>query len=535
KQLWRKPLDSRATLLVNSVGPLVLQREDATFRVQIEQLELASGKSSWRAQAPAVQVGEVVSSPEVPWFSFETPEPNGRDTSVVLVTEGGRVRRFSADARSRECRPRAVWSQRESLASCEPIDELWAVDVVTSARRLLAKVPVGSFGHYLALSNGLVSLSGSGGVALLTADGQKVNLERSSGTADMTWPAVPLWSRDGQRASGVVKWGSREVVSVWDRKTKVVNAVWAGYAEAWPGHRTGFSLTKDRGAITFGDCPAAHRLDWRGKVLTTSAQSACGKPADVVHGELGAEARARAAAALGSEDTLRAVSESGARVAFETRQEVGGQVIRNLVVADLVDARLVARFQVRIHDHVALLFNRDASRLLFHVQGSQWQEADVQTGASKPASLGADLDLAVELSRDGATVLTANGLLNGSRRLLLPHASWKKAEDARADGLAFADDDRLIVARSADNILLWRTADAAYLGRLVTLASGDTFFTTSAPSQGGETGHVEPLQWWGPAQGPSSLRCELAGRSYDWQVCADRFSDDALLARALAR
>jgi hypothetical protein len=314
-----------------------------------------------------------------------------------------------------------------------------------------------------------------------------------------------------------------------------VNAVWAGYAEGWPGHHTGLSLTKDRGAITFGDCPAAHRLDWRGRVLTTSAQAACGKPAEVVHGELLAVARARAAALLGPEETLRAVSENGARVAFETREEVSAQVIRNLMVADLVDARLVVRFQARIHDYVPLLFNRDASRLLFRVQGSLWQEVDVQSGASKPASLGADLDQAVELSRDGATVLTANGLINGSRRLLLPHASWKKAEDARGDGLAFADDDRLIVARSGDNVLLWRAADAAYLGRWVTLASGDTFFTTSAPSQGGETGHVEPLQWWGPAQGSSSLRCELAGRSYDWQVCADRFSDDDLLAGALAR
>ena len=534
-QLWKRPLESEATLVVTSAGLVVLRREDAKFRVQLERIELDNGKSSWKAQARAVQVEGVVSSPDVGWFSFETPEPNERDTSVVMVSEGGGVRRYSADVAGRECRPLAVWSQHEFLSSCGEVGQLWAVDAATSAKRSLSDLPPGGFAHAQTLSGGVVSLSGSGGAALVVAAGQKANIERPAAAADMAWPDGLLWSSDGQRATGLAKQGSRELVSSWGRKTKAVDAIWSGYSEAWPGYRTGVSLAKDRGALVFGDCPAAHTLDLHRALVTTLPLKACGALPGAVRGGFSGEDPARATALLGSDKTLRAVSDGGTRIAFETREEANARVTRNLVVADIVDARLVVRFQTRIHDYVPVLFNRDGSTLLFRIQGSPWQQVDAQSGTTKPATLGADLDEAVELSRDGATLLTASGLINGSRRIRLPYASWKKAEDARGDGLAFADDDRLVVGRSGANVLLWRAADAAYMGRLVALASGDTFFTTAAPSEGSETGHRELVQWWGPSEGASSLRCELGERNYDWQVCADRFSDDGLLGKTLAR
>jgi hypothetical protein len=539
--LWR-----RALAPLSDVSPafaegqaLLLMRAGNSFQISYEQLELATGKVLRSGKVEGVEPRAVVSASFASWFSFETPEPQERDIISVVVDGKGRARRQSVD---KGCRPLAAWSATEFVSDCGDASALYAVDVETSQRRMLADKPPGQLGLATTLGAGLVGFTGAAGVFLLRRTEAAASITTAPELAGVNWKSVS-WSPDRTHFAALGRLGEREQLVIYAQAPLLAQARWTGYADHSPPLQVGFAVSQDRAKLALGSCPELASFDLRSGAYTRAPLSEC-SPLLEAQGQDGFAVVdvAKKTALLGGK-LPRAVSADGKYIVHQTREEQNGTVRRALVLS-LGDSRTPAQLReiwsTPIQRDARAFFSRDGRTLYFLIKPlasstpDAWQELDVPSLRVKAAARGAELEGAVELSQDGATVLRTGSLIQAGIKRELAYSRWSNVDSARADGLAFALDDRLVVGRRDREAWLWRARDGAFLGKLLTLAGGGALFTVARPKDpenaASETGLV---QLFG-AEATTGVACVVGQRLYAWELCADRYGDDTLFARTLS-
>lgn len=588
--LWRREVSlPPSELHVSRSGDRIalLFREPNAVRIQYELLELKTGKIIRRGATEGDSVRNVVSSSFSPWLSFETTDAGGRGVVHVLVDEHGRV---SRQREGEGCVPLAAWTQNTFLSDCGEL-ALYAVDVRSRARRRLATKPLGGFVHVEALGERLASFSGTGGAFVLrgTNEGEASIVRAEVGQLDLSGGV--RWSPDGTRfaAIGSADDHGRRVLLIWSLASGRVEARWVSYAQSWPGQTMGFALSRSRDRLVIGGCPELQLFELGSGAFSASPGVGCtpilaatsaarfvvieqdgqvlswqppGVPVRVTGLKLERAAGGAVAAGdwlvvsrgeiswlvhlpsnqrleLPEQGQVRALSPDGAHVVYRTRREVAGKVELALVLArlDSQPPRVTERLRVPTGVKAQALFSRNGAELYFNAGQSQadgWRQLDIKTLAEREAEASRDLTGAVELSADGARVLRAASLVGADRggSVPLPHVGDER-EQLKPRGPLFAADDKLVVARRGGSALLWRTRDAALLGRLQPLAAGGALFTSAPPREGQDpTPETSLVQLFGAAE--ESLRCVVGDELHPWAVCADRYEGAGLLATALA-
>lgn len=542
KVVWRRALGplSHVSPAFAEGQALLLNRAGNTFQIGYEQLELATGKALRSGKVDGVEPRAVVSATFASWFSFETPDPQERDIISVVVDGKGRARRQSVD---KGCRPLAAWSATELVSDCGDASALYAVDVETSQRRKLTDKPPGQLGHATTLGAGLVGFSGAAGVFLLRGAGAAASLTAAPGLAGVSWKSVS-WSPDRARFAALGRLGEREQLVIYAQAPQLVQARWTAYADHSPPRQVGFAVSRDRSKLALGSCPELASFDLRSGAHRRSPLSECSAQLEAQGQEGFAVVDVAKNTALLGGNLPRAVSPDGKHIVHQTRSEQNGSVRRALVLS-VVDARTPTRLReiwsTPIQRDAPVFFSRDGRTLYFLIKPlvassapKSWQELDVPSLRVKAAARGAELEGAVELSQDGATVLRTGSLIQGGTKRELAYSRWSDADAARADGLAFALEDRLVVGRRDGGAWLWRARDGAFLGKILPLAGGGALFTVAPPRDPKSAASETALVQLFGAEATSGVACVIGQRQYGWEVCADRYGEDALFTRTLS-
>lgn len=586
--VWTRAMrpDSRWARAFTPDSVLVLNRKPGTLSFVWENVDAQSGRTVRSGTLAVPAVHDLLSEPFASWFAIETLDTADTSGKTVMVVVDGRGK-VVPDA---GCRPLAVWSRSEFISDCQDPLALFAVDVESGARRKLGDKPPGDFTRATTVREGFASLSGRSGVLIVREEAGGPTVKPVRELTGMDCSRGVSWSPDHTRLAAIGAEPGRSALAIWNSKSGALEGRWLSLRERFRGHGIGVALSSDRSQLALGGCPELQSLDLASGTLLVAAAQSCEPvlapelgggfaiatkgatqiwrpPSAPRAGEKLKDGESGSAGPSGSgwlaitdmaESTrllhsssgrsvslpsskVLAISANGAYVAYAVRREGRPRNPHDLVLGALrADPPTVTElWKTSDPSNLRVLFSRSSSELLFKQPTATgveaWHQIDVRTLKVVASPRGSELDGAVELSADAAMVLRPKNLLvERGKSIPLEHADYDGVLDAKQNGLGFAAGDRLLVAGKYAFALLWRTRDGAYLGRVQPLADGGALFTPGAPTPVGKTGVLETalIELLGTTA-PSSLRCVVGERLYDWQICGDRYEAEGLVRRAL--
>ncbi len=571
---WRLRVDERARQMelvpaLGSRGLLELATLNDTCVLRWRRIDLDTGEATPYRFVPKVcQPMLQFAEPGADWFAFETPSADWQDTVRFVVDRSGRTKSWPTN-RWPEGTLLTRWSEQELLVG--GATDLWAVNVWTLQRSLVASVPtgVGRVTEAARDDDGVVFLSGSRGNGFVE---QRAGSEGSAQVVPLEPTALQQlriddWSPGAERVVGRSRTEPWRV-QIWHLKQRRCELSLTTLAD---GARASVDTEGRHLALTFH--ASALRLDlatsdWEftrvpgarrqhqpvfvdGGVALAPAMWWWSSDGPILERhELGVNIHGRW---LGAGPWLGRAAERtlwlarNPELALSVDVEVTRYVAlsphgRYAAVAFLDDQRRLhagilaltptpPRAQViwsRAAKQVDAVFSRDGRHAQIATEDG-WFDISLPDGRARRTDARWPA-VPLQLAQSGRRALLPTGVVSGPDGTLVTLEDPPGLPEGESSSLlGFALDDEVVVGASKREITLWQSRSGAVLGRLLPIGRGWAF----APAGVGAAG-TEPLELLGDTSDPALL-CVADDHVLPWEVCDDYFTRPGLLAQTLAR
>lgn len=575
---WRLPLDEEAH--TSDLAPGLGERgliEFGNFKdawtARWRRIDVDSGKAGPYRLASNLRLPLLkFSSPDVDWFVFRSTTLDHEDFLYHVVDASGRVKTWPSAAWPSDV-PLLAWDDSELLVG--DADRLWAVNVWTSKRRMVARVPgeIGRIGTVVRGSDGVIYLEGQAGNGYLKKEEWDPEVEMEVVPFEpraLQTLMIDDWSAGAERVVGRRR-NEPWAVEVWNLKRKqreysLTTLIDRPKAAVDPeGRRLGLAYYRNVAQVEFASRrweyahvpsqdrwfqplytnqgmvlaprmwlwpfggalqePRGSRVLARGKWLAGGPWVA---PASVTppH-EVWLPDRPNHPVPLGLDGVrLRQLAPRGdhAVVSFvDKERRLRAGVIRltqSPPRSELLWSQEAAG--------VEAVFSRDG-RLAYISTKQGWIRVSLPHGKAEAIEAPWPA-VPIQLARDGKRVLLPDGIAIQERgEVLALEGLPERAEDEPSPLLAFVQDDQLVVGVTEQQIALWNSSDGRIVGQLIPVGSAWAFTRDRIGAEG-----KGPVELFGDTS-EVALLCAAGDRVYPWAVCSDYFVQPGLFSEILPR